>query len=148
MFKNFFWSKNHFLENGYVPKIFINKFSWSKFFYGRKIISLKTGPYLKLSQNFFLSKNVLVAKLFPRTLVPSKNFHQNFLVKNFLWSQKNFLENGSLPKIFILNFCSKIFLWPQNHFLENVSQQNFSTKFFMVAKSLPRKLVPTKIFDK
>ena len=67
----------------------------------------------------------MVAKSFPRKQVPTKNFHQIYLVETFLQSQNHFLENRFLLKTFIKFFWSK---------------------FFMVAKSFPRKQVPTKNF--
>ena len=42
--ENCLWSQNHFLENRFILKIYM-KFFRSKIFYGRKLISSKTGSY-------------------------------------------------------------------------------------------------------
>jgi hypothetical protein len=118
----------------------------------------------------------MVAKSFPREQVHTKIFIKFSLVENFLCLHNYFLENRSLPKFSSNFFWSKIFygckiissktcsyqnfhqiffvenfLLLQNHFLENrfltkVSAIFFGRKFFMVAKSFPRKQVLTKYF--
>jgi len=124
--KIFLWLQNHFLENKFLPK-FSSNFFWSIMFYGCKFISSKTGSYQNFHQIFFGRKCFMVAISFSRKQVPNKIFIKFFLVDHFLWLQNHFLENRFLPKF------SSIF---------------FARKFFMVAKSFPRKQVPTKIFIK
>ena len=122
----------------------------------------------------FGRKFFMVAKSFPRNQVRTKNFHQIFLVENFLWSQNHFLQNKYLLKIFIKFFWSKIFYCrkiissktgPTKNFHQLFLVENFygrkiissktscyfkfslnlfGRKFFMVAKSFPRKQVPTE----
>jgi hypothetical protein len=95
--ETFLWSESHFLENRFLPKI-IN-FFWSKIFYGRKIISSKTGSYLKVLLKLFWSKICMDAKSCPRQQVPTNNFHEICFVENVLWSQNHFLGNKFLYKI-------------------------------------------------
>ena len=89
----------------------------------------------------------MVVKSFPWKQVPTKIFHQIFL-----WLH-NFLKNRFPPKIFIQHCLVENFLWSQNHFLQNrflpkIFISNFCSKFFIVAKSFPRKQVPTKNFHR
>jgi hypothetical protein len=51
--KIYLWSENHFFENGSLPKISIENF-FAKMFYGRKIISSKTGPTKNFHLNIFM----------------------------------------------------------------------------------------------
>ena len=100
--------QNHFLENRFTPKIFMNVF-WSKTFYGCKIISSKTGSNQKLSMKYFWSKIYCCKLISSRT-----GSHQIFSSK-FLWSkifclQNNFLENRFEPKIFVKHLWSKMFV--------------------------------------
>ena len=126
----------------------------SKIFHGCKIISSKTGPYQKFSKKFW-SIIVMVEKLFPRKQVPTKNVQQIFLRLKFIYLMfaKTFPRKQFPTKQFHENIVVENFLWLQNHFLENMFQPKFSSnffgrKFFMVAKSFPRKQVPTKSFIK
>jgi len=78
--ENFLWLQNHFLGNRFPSKIFMETF-FVENWYRCKIISSKTG-YCKKKNH---KKNVWwkIAKSFPRKQVPTKNFHQKFLVENF-----------------------------------------------------------------
>ena len=67
----------------------------------------------------------MVAKSFPRNQVWTRNFHQKVFGRKFLWLQNHFLEIRLETKIFI-----KIFF----------------RKFFIIAKSFPRKQVWTRNF--
>jgi hypothetical protein len=94
----------------------------------------------------------MVVKPFPRKQVPTKNFHQYFLVENFLWLQNHSLENRFLPRIFIENFLVGKFFYDCKIISSKTgSYQKFSSvifcrTFFIVAKSFPRKQVPTNNF--
>ena len=125
---NFWCSQNNFLKNGSLPKIFNLKFFGRKFFYGRKIISSKTGPNKNFDKYFLAEDLIMVGKSFPRKRVPTKNFHQKFC----LWSQNQFLENGSLQN-FIINI-----------FLENGSYQKFSLKIYNRTFFYGRKIISSK----
>ena len=57
----------------------------------------------------------MVAKSFPRKQVPKKRFMKNFLVENYLWFEKTFLENRFSLIIFFKIFGQKI-LWLQKSF--------------------------------
>ena len=72
----------------------------------------------------------MVAKSFPRKQVPTKNFHQIFLVENFLRLQNHFLGNRFDPKIFIKNFFSKIFYYCKIISSKTGLNQKFSSTFF------------------
>ena len=85
----------------------------------------------------------MVAKSFTRKQVLTNNFHESFLVENFLWLQNQFLENRFWLKIFIKNFCWNIFIVAKTFPRKQVWTKNFHQKFFgsisfMVAKSFPR----------
>ena len=108
MVENSLWLHNHYLENRSIPKIFIKIFL-SEFFYGCQIISSETRLPPKFLWKIFWSKIFMLAKSLPRNLVWIKNFHQNFLVENFLWLQNNFLGIWFAPKIFMKNFLVKNF---------------------------------------
>ena len=100
--ENFLWLQNHFLENRFLPKIFINifcvKFLWL--------------------QNHFL-ENWFLENFHENGLWVENHFLENrlqinifmilFLVENVLCLQNHFLENRFLAKIFMKLFWSKIF---------------------------------------
>jgi len=94
----------------------------------------------------------MVAKSFPRKLVVTKGFDQNFLGRKFFLSlQNHFLENRFLPKNFLHFFCSKFFMVAKSFsrklvFTKDFDQTFFGRKSFIVAKSFPPKEVPTKNF--
>ena len=90
--ENFSWFQNNLLENSYDLKILI-KNNGSKIF--------------------------MAAKLFFREQVYTKNFHQKYFTRNFLWLQNHFEK-----------FSSKI-IW---------------SKFFILTKSFPGKQVGTQNF--
>ena len=138
--ENFLFAKS-FPRKQVSTKNFHKTLFGSKFFYGCKTISSKTGLNHKLSYKFFGLK--------------------------FWWLQNHFLENRFEPKIFIKNFWSKIFYCSKSFpgkqvstknshqkFLVhnfyggkiisselNMNQMYFGWHFFMVAKSFPVKQV-------
>ena len=122
--ENFLWLQNHFLENRFKPKIFIGNFS-SKYFYGCKIISSKTGS--------------------------TKNFHQKIFVENLLSLQNHFPEIRLETKIFIKIFFLKIFycckiISSRKGMKLKFHQKFFGPKFLIIAKSFPRKQVRNQNF--
>ena len=131
-------------------KYFPQKF-WSKLFYGCKIISSKTGSHQIFSSKKFWWIFCFVAKSFAWKLVCTKNLHRKIMVENFLLLLNRFFENWFAPKIFIKKilfeffFCFKI-ISSETGLDQHFHQKNFGRKFFIVAKSFPRKLVSTKNF--
>ena len=101
--ENFLWMQCHFLENRYIPKMFIEIFC----------------------PNFFM-----IAKSFPRKQVPTKNFHQHFFGQNFLLLQHHFLENRFASKIYMIIFLDEHFYGCKFVSSKTGSYQKFPSTFF------------------
>ena len=102
-FGNILWSQYHFLENRFARKHFserlFQKVCLSKFFYGCKMISMKTGSRKKFLRIFFF----IVANSVPRKQVIKKNWSKIFMVaKSF--PRKQVCEKTFLRKFFCRNF--------------------------------------------
>jgi len=147
----FLWSQNHFLEIGSVPKIFIKNLLVENFLWSHNHF-LENGSRSKIFTKMFWSKIFLVAKSFPRKRVPPKIFIKTFGSKIFYGCKIISSKTGPYQKFSSKIFWSKIVLWSQKHFLENGSipkifiKNFFEENFFMVAKSFPRKRVTTNNF--
>ena len=125
----------------------------------------------------FFPKKFNVCKITTSKTCSYRKIPTFFLIENFLWMQINFFENTFLPIIFQKMFYSTVFYccktifskigpyqifnkicWSKIFYCYKIisskiwSYQKFSTKcfvwkFFIVAKSFPRKHVPTKKFQ-
>ena len=139
--ENVLWLQNHFLENRFARKKFLN------IFFGRKFLRLQNHflenrfARKKFLKNFFGRKFFMVAKSFPRKQICKKKISWKiFNVENVLWLQNHFLENRFARKKFLKIFWSIIFYGCKiissktdlqgKKFLKNF----FGRKCFMVAK--------------
>jgi len=146
--ENFLWLQNHFLENRFARKRILEKLFWSKICYSCKIISSKTDLQgKKFLNNFFCRKFFMFAKSFPRKQIcKEKNSWKIFLVEN-LWLANHFLENRfERKKILETFFGRKFFMvaksFPRKQIFKGKILENcFGRKCFMVAKLFPRKQI-------
>ena len=141
MFEKLLWLQNYFLENRFLSK-FSSNFFWSKIFYGCKFISSETGLIKNFINNFLVEKFLWLQNHFRGNRFEPEIFYKKVLVENFCLHNQ-FLGNWIETRNILLNFL-KNFLWLQiissvRGSNQEFPQKTFGRKFFMVAKSFPRK---------